>query len=130
MYNSLASAKQKGLVSVAKNGAVKLGVSTQQYQDLRDSVRLVSKQTYVVVITRLEVQSGRELMLLFVLSFSGGGLFVFDVNNIPSAQGAWPALWMTGSNWPQQGEIDIIEGQLNDLTLFLRERVTDLASRV
>ena len=47
MYNSQASAKQKGLVSIAKNGAVKLGVSTQQYQSLRDSVRLVSKQTSV-----------------------------------------------------------------------------------
>lgn len=49
MYNSQASAKQKGLVSIAKNGAVKLGVSTQQYQSLRDSVRLVSKQTFVSV---------------------------------------------------------------------------------
>ncbi|GAA5909148.1 uncharacterized protein JCM6883_002623 [Sporobolomyces salmoneus] len=87
MYNSQSSAKKKGLVSIAKNGAVKLGVSTKKYQNLRDSVRLVSKQT-----------------------FSGGGLFVFDVNNIPAAQGAWPALWMTGSNWPQQGEIDVIEG--------------------
>ncbi|GAA5956289.1 hypothetical protein JCM3765_005619 [Sporobolomyces pararoseus] len=87
MYNSLASAKQKGLVKVDKSGAVQLRVSTQQYQNLRDSVRLVSKQT-----------------------FSGGGLFVFDVNNIPAAQGAWAALWFTGSNWPQQGEIDVIEG--------------------
>lgn len=38
---------------------------------------------------------------------------MFDVNNIPSAQGAWPALWMTGSNWPEQGEIDVIEGALS-----------------
>ncbi|GAA6018617.1 hypothetical protein JCM11491_006168 [Sporobolomyces phaffii] len=87
MYNSQASAKQKGLVKVDKSGAVKLAVSTQQYQSLRDSVRLVSKQT-----------------------FSGGGLFVFDINHIPSGQGAWPALWFTGANWPQQGEIDVIEG--------------------
>ncbi|GAA5923658.1 uncharacterized protein JCM15063_003719 [Sporobolomyces koalae] len=87
MYNSLASAKAKGLVKVDKSGAVQLRVSTQQVQSLRDSVRLVSKQT-----------------------FSGGGLFVFDVNNIPSAQGAWPAMWFTGANWPQQGEIDVIEG--------------------
>jgi hypothetical protein len=47
MYNSLASAKKKGLVKVDKSGAVQLRVSTQQYQSLRDSVRLVSKQTYV-----------------------------------------------------------------------------------
>ncbi|GAA5884529.1 hypothetical protein JCM16303_000013 [Sporobolomyces ruberrimus] len=91
MYNSQASAKSKGLVKVDKSGGVQLRVSTQQYQNLRDSVRLVSKQT-----------------------FSAGGLFVFDVNNIPSAQGAWPSMWFTGANWPQQvrllGEIDVIEG--------------------
>lgn len=87
MYNSYNDAKKKGLVKVDKKGAVQLRVSTKQYQGVRDSVRLVSKQT-----------------------FSGGGLFIFDINHIPSAQGVWSALWMTGSNWPQQGEIDIIEG--------------------
>ncbi|GAA6062618.1 hypothetical protein JCM10212_002212 [Sporobolomyces blumeae] len=88
MYNSYTDAKKKGLVKVDKRtGAVQLHVSTTPYQAVRDSVRLVSKQT-----------------------FSGGGLFVFDVKNIPAAQGAWPALWFTGSNWPQQGEIDIVEG--------------------
>lgn len=45
MYNSYNDAKKKGLVKVDKSGAVQLKVSTKQYQGLRDSVRLVSKQT-------------------------------------------------------------------------------------
>jgi len=87
MYNSYASAKKKGLISVNKKGAVTLRVSTVQQQSKRDSLRLVSKASY-----------------------SNGGLFIFDVAHIPAAMGAWPAIWFTGPNWPTDGEIDVIEG--------------------
>ncbi|GAA5867542.1 hypothetical protein JCM1840_002545 [Sporobolomyces johnsonii] len=86
-YNSYANAKKKKLISIDSSGAVELRVSTTANQAKRDSLRLVSKQT-----------------------FNSGGLFVFDIKNIPAAQGAWPALWLTGSNWPNDGEIDVIEG--------------------
>ena len=36
------------------------------------------------------------------------GLFLFDVEHIPVACGAWPALWLLGPNWPNGGEIDVI----------------------
>ncbi|MDI1488190.1 MAG: hypothetical protein OHK93_007464 [Ramalina farinacea] len=39
------------------------------------------------------------------------GLVVLDLEHMPaSACGIWPAFWMTGPNWPNSGEIDIIEG--------------------
>lgn len=57
MYNSYNDAKKKGLVKVDKKGAVQLRVSTKQYQGVRDSVRLVSKQTYVL----LSKAVGRDL---------------------------------------------------------------------
>ncbi|QIW98873.1 hypothetical protein AMS68_004391 [Peltaster fructicola] len=64
----------------------------------RDSIRLVSKKAY------------------------NGGLFLFDVAHVPYGCGTWPAIWMTSiSNWPTQGEIDIMEtvnqGGPNQMTL-------------
>uniref|UniRef100_L2FCD9 Endo-1,3(4)-beta-glucanase, putative n=1 Tax=Colletotrichum fructicola (strain Nara gc5) TaxID=1213859 RepID=L2FCD9_COLFN len=39
------------------------------------------------------------------------GLFVADIAHMPTSScGVWPAFWMFGPNWPNSGEIDIIEG--------------------
>ncbi|KAF8057410.1 endo-beta-glucanase [Lyophyllum atratum] len=39
---------------------------------------------------------------------------VFDVRHMPQGCGTWPAIWETNeSNWPNGGEIDIVEG-VND----------------
>lgn len=38
------------------------------------------------------------------------GLFIFDIIHTPFGCATWPALWLTdGYNWPDNGEIDIIE---------------------
>ncbi|KAF7359638.1 hypothetical protein MVEN_00687700 [Mycena venus] len=36
-------------------------------------------------------------------------LFIFDVAHIPAVCGTWPAIWLTGTNWPYDGEIDVVE---------------------
>ncbi|TRM61086.1 glycoside hydrolase family 16 protein [Schizophyllum amplum] len=79
-----------GLTYVDGNGKVVVAVeTTNTVGSLRKAVRLVSKETF---------------------NPSENYLFVFDVERMPAVCGAWPALWLTGSNWPYDGEIDVVEG--------------------
>jgi len=38
-----------------------------------------------------------------------GGLFIADIKHMPTGLATWPAWWTVGSDWPNHGEIDIIE---------------------
>lgn len=61
--------------------------STSTDSDGRSSIRLESTNTY------------------------NGGLFIADFAHLPKqACGAWPAFWLSGPKWPQDGEVDIYEG--------------------
>ncbi|KHN95158.1 Concanavalin A-like lectin/glucanase [Metarhizium album ARSEF 1941] len=82
------TAKKEGL-AVYDKGAIYMGVDskTKNPPNGRKSVRVTSKKTF----TR--------------------GLFIADVAHMPgSICGAWPAFWMFGADWPNSGEIDILEG--------------------
>ncbi|KAI0755389.1 concanavalin A-like lectin/glucanase domain-containing protein [Daedaleopsis nitida] len=52
----------------------------------RDSVRLQSNKRYKTHVT------------------------VWNVRHMPVGCGTWPAIWEVGDNWPNEGEIDILEG--------------------
>jgi hypothetical protein len=80
--------KWNDLVSVTETGQLKLAVSDEiESNGKKKSIRLESIQTF------------------------NGGLFVIDVEHIPTGGGVWPAIWLTGrGKWPNNGEIDIIEG--------------------
>jgi hypothetical protein len=39
-----------------------------------------------------------------------GGLFIADFWAMPHGCSVWPAWWSVGPNWPNGGEIDVIEG--------------------
>ncbi|GAA5956296.1 hypothetical protein JCM3765_005621 [Sporobolomyces pararoseus] len=78
------TAWKEGLVEVKHNKA-HIRVSPKDSGSMRDSVKLVTKQRY------------------------SEGLYVWDVERMPQVCGAWPALWSTGENWPNGGEIDLIE---------------------
>jgi len=40
-------------------------------------------------------------------------VMVFNIRHMPEGCGTWPAVWTVGADWPDQGEIDILEG-IND----------------
>lgn len=105
-YTNQTVASASGLAGFIYNNATGeetayLGVDSQTMNPAagRASVRISSEQTW-----------------------NAGGLFVADVRHTPQGIcGTWPALWLVGPDWPNQGEIDIIEGvddaQYNSMTL-------------
>ncbi|KAL8707724.1 MAG: hypothetical protein Q9220_007304 [cf. Caloplaca sp. 1 TL-2023] len=97
-YKNLQTSAQKGLIAATDSSnnipAVYLGVDSSTKDSTgRASIRVSSKKSY------------------------HHGLFVFDIEHAPYGCGVWPAAWLLDESqqWPQGGEIDIIEG-VNDQT--------------
>jgi hypothetical protein len=87
-YIDYNTAQSSGLYKL-ENGQVYMGVDSTNTASGRgrDSIRIASKNTYQ------------------------HGLVILDLAHMPAgACGTWPAFWMLGSDWPNNGEIDIIEG--------------------
>ncbi|KAJ5179952.1 hypothetical protein N7492_003162 [Penicillium capsulatum] len=84
-------AERDGLFKVTDSGAIYLGVDHKNTLDPhgkgRDSVRLGSMKYY------------------------DRSLVIADIAHMPgSVCGTWPAFWSVGKSWPEDGEIDILEG--------------------
>ena len=81
------SAYSSGLIR-DEDGSIYMGVDhTNPAPTGRHSVRIESKRRFMQ------------------------GLFVLDMSHMPgSICGIWPAFWTLGDNWPNNGEIDVIEG--------------------
>lgn len=43
-------------------------------------------------------------------SYNAGTLFLADIYSMPHGCATWPAYWTVGPNWPNGGELDVIEG--------------------
>eukprot|EP00618_Florenciella_parvula_P033939 CAMPEP_0119522638 /NCGR_PEP_ID=MMETSP1344-20130328/37909_1 /TAXON_ID=236787 /ORGANISM="Florenciella parvula, Strain CCMP2471" /LENGTH=160 /DNA_ID=CAMNT_0007560687 /DNA_START=31 /DNA_END=510 /DNA_ORIENTATION=- len=87
-YVDYGTAEGSGLINVTNEGQIYMGAdhTTTNAWDGRQSVRLESKTTY------------------------SEGLFVIDLEHMPTGCATWPAFWLVGPSWPSGGEIDIIEG--------------------
>lgn len=88
-YQTKANAVKKKLAYVQPDGTTVLAVD--DFTDVpvggkRDSVRISTKKKY------------------------NGGLFIADFFKMPHGCSVWPAYWSVGPNWPNGGEIDILEG--------------------
>ncbi|KAJ5816576.1 hypothetical protein N7447_008809 [Penicillium robsamsonii] len=94
-YVDAETAKSSGMAKIS-NGAVYLGANfADKSPNGRPSTRVRSKDVFTT------------------------GLFVADIAHMPAGTGKggscgiWPAYWTSGPDWPNSGEIDIIEGVNN-----------------
>lgn len=86
-YVSEANAVQQGLIGITDSGAAFARASNANLpaNTNRPSVRFQSSQAY------------------------DEALVIFDVAKMPVGAATWPALWTCGPNWPNYGEIDVLE---------------------
>jgi len=87
-YLSQADATKAGLAYVQSDGVVVMKVDNTTKLasgEKRKSVRIHSNKQY------------------------NTGLFVADILQMPFGCSIWPAYWTVGDNWPNNGEIDILE---------------------
>lgn len=87
-YISLGEAQDRNLVDVDSNNRIILRSDSTNiaFGRGRKSIRLSTKTTY------------------------NEGLFVWKVHHMPAGCGNWSALWTVGNDWPNGGEIDVVEG--------------------
>ncbi|KAF5310922.1 hypothetical protein D9619_007968 [Psilocybe cf. subviscida] len=82
-----ATEKRLAYLNEAGNAILKVDTSPVVWDNKRDSVRITSQREYDI-----------------------GSLWIIDVVHLPTGCSVWPAFWTKGHNWPDDGEIDIIEG--------------------
>ncbi|KZT42799.1 hypothetical protein SISSUDRAFT_979643 [Sistotremastrum suecicum HHB10207 ss-3] len=90
-FLSADDAKNAGLAYVNGAGNFVMGIeTTPTVANTRNAVRITSQASF------------------------NGGLVIMDAVHMPTGCGTWPAFWSNGpGTWPQNGEIDIVEG-VND----------------
>ena len=94
-YVGKARARELGLVNV-----------TQHHDDDEDDTA-----SYVYLTSKATAEGPRESIRLEGKRRFDRGLFVLDLAHMPAGCGVWPAFWLTDeANWPDNGEIDIVEG--------------------
>lgn len=72
-----------------------------------------TKAVYMGVDTTSEAPDGRGSVRVSSAKSYQHALVVADIVHMPSVCGTWPAFWMLGDDWPNNGEIDIVEGVNN-----------------
>ncbi|QSZ36643.1 hypothetical protein DSL72_006524 [Monilinia vaccinii-corymbosi] len=80
--------------------------------------RLIAEQAYGPAYMGVDhnstldpAHSGRKSVRISSQKSWTHGLFLADISHMPGGIcGTWPAFWLLGPDWPNHGEIDVIEG--------------------
>jgi hypothetical protein len=122
-YVSKADAIAQNLVQVSGNNFT-LRADDQNVPSAtargRDSVRITSQKSYTTHVSMcapLPMRPLRPLTPSLVISY--------NVAHMPKGCGTWPAIWEVGDNWPNNGEVDIVEGACCVSRRRTRNRPTD-----
>ncbi|KAI9271762.1 beta-1,3-1,4-glucanase [Phascolomyces articulosus] len=71
---------------------------------------LIKVDNHTVITPQDPIQGRNSVRISSLTTFEDNGLFLFDIEHMPTGCGTWPALWLLGPDWPHGGEVDIIEG--------------------
>ncbi|KAF9525043.1 concanavalin A-like lectin/glucanase domain-containing protein [Crepidotus variabilis] len=85
-----ATSKNLAEINSAGNAVLKVSTDTVVWNEKRDAVRITTQKAYPL-----------------------GTIWITDVVHLPYGCSVWPAIWTLGQNtqnWPNDGEIDILEG--------------------
>lgn len=77
------TATSSGLIYTQNGQVIIKADNTSVTPNGRPSVRIVSQASY------------------------SSGLFILDLAHMPTGCGTWPAYWLVGPDWPNNGEIDV-----------------------
>ncbi|CEP08116.1 hypothetical protein [Parasitella parasitica] len=110
-----------------------------QYQDRANATSLglayVNDKNKVIIKPNNSTATpgGRPSVRVHSKQVYNGGLFLFDINHMPQGCGTWAAFWMVGPSWPDNGEIDILEGVntqvTNGMTIYTAKECTMQGTR-
>ncbi|KIM56707.1 glycoside hydrolase family 16 protein [Scleroderma citrinum Foug A] len=86
-----------------------------QEEAMSQSLAYVNDQGHVILkvdnTTNVPIGENRNAVRITTHdAYELGSLWLIDVNHIPYGCSVWPAFWSFGPKWPDDGEIDIIEG--------------------
>lgn len=122
-YVSHDTAQSEGMAKVLPNGAAVLSVDNTTDLPLntpRKSCVLFVSANFCRDPTQLRAAPSFDSSIrISTTKKYNGGLFIADFERMPFGCSLWPAYWSVGDSWPANGEIDILEGVNDQVTLVI-----------
>lgn len=110
-YVSKEKAFALGIANVLKQNSEPDNVNINVSPNARDTIANQSEETFIYMSSSPTEEGPRDSIRLEGKSRFNRGLFIIDLDHMPAGCGTWPAFWLSDeANWPQNGEIDILEG--------------------